>query len=346
MPHPSRRDITRALGLATAGAALPLSGCTASPPAGGGAAAPASPAQAPPSPASGGGFFAANRLDIGLQLYTLGPELSAQLPKMLARLSEIGYRAVEIPSYYGRRPAELRREFDAAGLKCPSAHIGLRPGTAEEPGLLGDLDRLADDLAVIGATHAVAPAISPPLDIDLKPAEGEGFRFMGRVAAAMSEDHWRRVADMLNAAAMKLSARGILVGYHNHNFEFTPVKGEGPGGRTGLDVLLAATDASRVAFTLDAGWASAAGRDPAEVLRAAPGRFRLMHVKDVQSTTRPNFALHLDPTEVGSGRIDWPTLLPEAHRLGVRHFFVEQEPPFTMARIDAAAKSFDYLSKV
>jgi hypothetical protein len=36
-------------------------------------------------------------------------------------------------------------------------------------------------------------------------------------------------------------------------------------------------------------------------------------------------------------------LLNAAHKSGCQHFYVEQEAPFTMARIDAAAKGYAYL---
>jgi sugar phosphate isomerase/epimerase len=71
-----------------------------------------------------------------------------------------------------------------------------------------------------------------------------------------------------------------------------------------------------------------------------------MHVKDVQATTKTNYALSMDPCEVGSGKLDWAKILPAAHKAGVRNFYVEQEPPFTMERIDAAKKSFEYLEKL
>ncbi len=77
-----------------------------------------------------------------------------------------------------------------------------------------------------------------------------------------------------------------------------------------------------------------------------PGRYRLVHVKDIKATTKPNFGLRQDPTEVGSGMIDWPRLLPAAYASGVRGFFVEQEPPFSHPRLESARISHDYLARV
>ena len=97
---------------------------------------------------------------------------------------------------------------------------------------------------------------------------------------------------------------------------------------------------------MDVGWVTAAGQDPFALLKKHPGRFTLMHVKDIKASTKPNFVLQQDPTEVGGGMIDWPKLLPAAYAAGVRGFFVEQEAPFAHARLDSAKISFDYLAGV
>ncbi len=92
------------------------------------------------------------------------------------------------------------------------------------------------------------------------------------------------------------------------------------------------------------GWVAAAGRDPLELLNQHKGRFTMMHVKDIKASTKPNFNLMQDPTEIGSGVLDWKKLLPAAHAGGVRSFFVEQEPPFERPRIEAVKIDHDYLA--
>jgi sugar phosphate isomerase/epimerase len=123
--------------------------------------------------------------------------------------------------------------------------------------------------------------------------------------------------------------------------EFAPV-----GGSSGLEILLKNTDPDFVTFELDVGWVAAAGVDPAAVFAKHKGRFSLMHVKDIKADTKPNFTLQMDPTEVGSGKLPWKTLLPAAYAAGVRGFYVEQEPPFARPRIEAAKISHDYLAGV
>jgi sugar phosphate isomerase/epimerase len=285
-------------------------------------------------------FFQRTKLPVGLQLYTLGEALKTDLDGELGRVAAIGYRTVEMAGYLGRTPAELRAAFDKAGLSCTSAHVQGKPA-GSDPSLM-DLDRLIADAHVIGIRHIVLPMFSVPTHINLTPAPGEERKsLLGRIGAQMTADDWKAVVDILNTKGAALKAAGLTLGYHNHNVEFAPV-----GGTTGLEILLKGTDPALVHFEMDAGWVVAAGHDPLELLKAHPHRFVQMHVKDVKATTKPNFAFQQDPTEVGSGIIDWKKLLPASYAAGIRDFYVEQEPPFEKPRLDAIKISFDYLNSV
>jgi len=283
-------------------------------------------------------FFKRLGLPIGLQLYTLGDGLRADLDGQLGQVANIGYRTVELAGYLGRTPAQLRAAFDKAGLICPSSHVQATPRGSDPS--LADLGRLVADAHVIGIRHLVLPMFSIPDHIDMTPKPGETrAAVLLRLAAQLTADDWRLTAEFLNSKARALKAEGLTMGYHNHNVEFAPV-----AGTTGLELLLKNTDPSLVQFEMDAGWVVAGGFDPFALLKAHPGRFRQMHVKDVEATTKPNFAFQQDPTEIGSGIINWKSLLPAAYAAGIRDFFVEQEPPFARPRLEAAKISIDYLS--
>lgn len=283
-------------------------------------------------------FFKRHGLPIGLQLYTLGPDAAKDLDGTLKAVAGIGYRSIEMAGLLGRTPAQMKAALDAAGLACASAHI-----QARGPGSFGDdLGKLAEGLQAIGVKTAVLPSPLIPERLEQRPASGEGIGdWFRRVLGQMTVDDWKANADFLNEKAAILGKAGIKVGYHNHNFEFAPL-----GSTTGMEILLQRTDPALVTFELDAGWVAAAGLDPAAVFARHKGRFSLMHVKDIKAETQPNYALRMDPTEVGSGKLDWKTLLPAAHAAGVRGFYVEQEPPFARPRIEAARISHDYLAGV
>ncbi|HEX8756592.1 MAG TPA: hypothetical protein VF745_09655 [Steroidobacteraceae bacterium] len=82
------------------------------------------------------------------------------------------------------------------------------------------------------------------------------------------------------------------------------------------------------------------------MLRSHRHRFRLMHVKDIKAATLPNHAFEMDPADVGSGTLDWKAILPAGYNVGVRYYYVEQEPPFAGPRMDAARADYRYLSRV
>lgn len=292
------------------------------------------PALAQPQP-----FFARRKLPIGIQLYTLGPDAAKDVEGTFKALHGIGYRTVELAGFLGKTPAELRAALDRAGLAAPSAHIQARGG---EGTFEGDLGRLAADLNTLGVKTAVMPSLFIP-DRFGKPTAADGGvgGYLRRVSAGMTADDWKLNAEFLNTKARALKASGLKVGYHNHNFEFLPL-----GATNGMEILLKETDPSLVTFEVDLGWVAAAGVDPLAFLNRHKGRVSLVHVKDVAAATTPNFTLGMSPTEIGSGTLDWPRLLPAAYAAGVRGFFVEQEPPFARPRLEAARISHDFLARV
>jgi sugar phosphate isomerase/epimerase len=279
-------------------------------------------------------FFQRHALPVGIQLYSLGPELAKELDAQLATVAKIGFKSVELAGYLGRTPAELRAAFDKAGLVCPSAHISPKGAG----GFSGDLAKLADEMHVIGVKSVMMPIFYIPDRLESADLRQAGVQ--------MTADDWKWNADFLNEKAAVLKKAGIVSGYHNHNFEFAPLKDAKGGDTNGLEILLKGTDPSLVTFEMDVGWVTAAGHDPLALLKAHPRRFTQMHVKDVKSTTKTNFELKQDPTEVGGGMIDWKKLLPAAYAASVRGFYYEQEPPFAHPRLESAKISYDYLAKV
>ncbi len=281
------------------------------------------------------GWFAQNGLPIGIQLYTLGDELDRDFDGVLAALGKLGYRRVELAGFYNRTGEQLRKSLNAAGLECRSAHV---PGVAQGPGhsLSGDLSPLLRDAERIGLTDIVMPMFLMPEPAG--PLNGvDDFRARVKL---LGPDDYRRTADLLNDKAALLKAHGLRLSYHNHNPEFAPLA----NGKTGMQLLLEHTDPALVTFELDVGWVAAAGANPAAFLKAHAGRFRLMHVKDIKAGSKPNFALSMDPSNVGAGAVDWKAVLPAGLAAGVSHFFVEQEAPFPGTRMDAARAAVAYLS--
>lgn len=284
-------------------------------------------------------FFAGHDLPVGLQLYTLGDAPYRDLDGTLATLAHIGYRTVETVGLMRHTASELRAALDRAGLSCPSAHVPLQSDGGGGPTLAGDTGRLAADMHRVGIEYVVVPIFPVPPRIG-GPRKGEdGQEFLGRAGREMTADDWRHTAAQLNEKGAALARAGLKLAYHNHNAEFGKY-----GSRTGYDLLLENTDPDTVWFEMDVGWVAAAGVDPIPLLRAHRGRFRLMHVKDLKASTVPNTAFRMNPSDVGSGSLDWEAILPAAYAVGVRDFYIEQEPPFAGPRMDAARADYAYLA--
>jgi sugar phosphate isomerase/epimerase len=285
-------------------------------------------------------FFQRLGLPIGLQVYTLGSDAGKDPDKTFADIAAIGYREVELPVLLGRSAGEIAAAAKRSGVAITGVHLPLATLTGPGLSLASPTADVAEALATLGARTVTVPIMLFPAGF--RPAAGETFQAaIARAMAAEGADIWKRTAALLNRNASALKPLGIALNYHNHNLEFAPI-----GDTTGWEILVRETDPRLVGFEVDTGWIAAAGLDPTAFLDRHQGRVKQLHVKDVATGNTPNFALSMKPTEVGSGTLDWARILPAAHRAGCRHFYVEQEPPFTMPRIDAARRSHDYLAQL
>lgn len=294
-----------------------------------------------PAAARGTPYFKRIARPIGVQLYALGDAPQQDLRGTLTKLIKMGYADFELPGLYGRPAKDLRADADAVGARFNSFHIGVSERLAQGAmTLMSSPQEIADTLNALGVHKAVVPI--PLLSDNFNPGAPGGIR--AALTASIQEgglDMWKRLANLLNERASALRAFGIQLGYHNHNMEFAPI-----GETSGWDILMDELDPKLVFIELDLGWVAAAGRDPAAELKNLSGRVRMVHVKDIKSSTKPNFALEQDPAEVGLGRLNWRAILSACAKAGVEHYYVEQEPPFTRDRFESMKLSHDYLARV
>lgn len=278
---------------------------------------------------------------LGLQLYTLGDEPERDLEGTLTAIANIGYRAVELPRSYGLSSNQLRRVLDRADLICSSIHAAPR----EAPGwwdLEGDPSRIAADAHELGTSYIVMSSMLMPawmVETLKRPPPG-GFdppRLM-ELAKKLTEDDWKRTAELLSERAAALEKSGIRVAYHNHAMDFLPLS----NGKTGFDVLLEEIRGAPVDLELDVGWAVAAGQDIRDLFRRSGQSIRLLHLKDTSSRSSTPF--ELVPANVGQGIVAWKELFAHIHEHKVRHLFVEQEAPFATTPMDAVRAAYTYIS--
>ena len=160
-----------------------------------------------------------------------------------------------------------------------------------------------------------------------------------------SPDIWKQAAAKFNHCGELSKKAGMQFAYHNHWFEFLPVDGRLP-----YDALLKECDGNLVKMEMDLCWITAAGGDPLKYFNLYPGRFPLVHVKDLKKLPvitaggSQNFGDTVDLTSVGSGIIDWKRIFAQSEKAGIKHYIVEHDKP--EVPFDSITKSYEYLNKV
>jgi sugar phosphate isomerase/epimerase len=268
-------------------------------------------------------------LSVGIQLYMVNADLTKDPAGTLKKIADIGYSEVETAGLGKLSAAQFRDLLRDAGLRTPSAHLGF--GTE-------DTGKLLDDAKTLGVEYVVSSML-PPKD--------EGMPAFFVSLNSLSADDFRRIAAKANEIGQRAKAAGMQYAYHNHNFEFRDVG----DGKTGYDILLEETDASVVKFETDCGWMKVGGKDPIEYLRRHGNRIAMLHAKDFKNITKPVTALFSQdrpiPTELGRGSIDYKPIVDAGLKAGVKHIFVEQEPPFKeVPAMEAAEIDCRYLKSL
>jgi sugar phosphate isomerase/epimerase len=248
----------------------------------------------------------------------------------LEKIAKIGFLEVETAGFANRTASDFGKLVEAAGLRAPSAHLSFG---------MEETSKLLDDARALGAENVVSSVLLPH-----RVPMTSGFAPVLDLMNSMTAEDFKRVAALANEIARQAKAAGLQYSYHNHNFEFRDLGDK----QIGYDILLRETDPALVKFEVDCGWMKAGGFDPIQYFKNHPDRFSMIHVKDFKGLSKTYTALNPQDspasTELGRGSIDYGPILAAARSTGVKHFFVEQEPPFQeMSAIEAAKVNFDVL---
>jgi len=237
----------------------------------------------------------------GVQLYTVRSEMRSGVDRTLALVAEIGYEEVEFAGYFDHSAAQIRRFLDDNGLRAPASHIGIEQ-------MENQWDMVVDFAATVGHQYVVVAYI------DAQDRKGL--------------DDYRRITDRFNVVAERAKAAGLAFAYHNHDFEFEIVEGQVP-----FDVMLTHADPTLVQFEMDLFWIIQGGGDPFDYFRRYPGRFPMVHVKDMASDG--------SMVDVGAGEIDFARIFAQSGLAGIQHYFVEHDNPSNP--FGSIRASYDYL---
>ncbi len=255
---------------------------------------------------------------VGLQLYTVRDLMKSDFDGTIAKVAQIGYKEVEFAGYFGRTGEQVRAVCEKNGLSPVATHVQYDELDDKFPGVI-------ETSKAIGLEYIVCPWIPEEL--------------------RKSPDIWKQASAKFNHCGELSKKAGMQFAYHNHWFEFLPVDGKLP-----YDQLLKECDPNLVKMEMDLCWITAAGGDPLKYFNLYPGRFPLVHVKDLKTLPHitaggsQNYGDTVDLTEVGSGLIDWKRIFAQSEKAGIKHYIVEHDHP--KQPFDSIAKSYDYLNKL
>jgi len=265
-------------------------------------------------------------LPVALQLYTVRDLMEKDLPGTLRAVKEAGYDYVETAGFGALPAAEMRRELDAAGLTCVSAHIPLEEFAV-------DPDAAIAACAPLGCRYFVMPYM-----VEDKRPGSPGFP--------------DTVADIWRIGQACARAGKVLL-YHNHDFEFVQID-----GKYALDILYDSVPAEYLQSQLDVCWVRVGGEDPVKYLEKYADRAPVVHLKDyvgeksahmyeligIESEKKAATAFEFRP--VGAGVQDFSAILAAVAKTNAEYVVVEQDLSYAQSSIDAARQSRAYLKSL
>ena len=264
---------------------------------------------------------------VALQLYSVREDMAADFEGTLQKVKAMGYDGVEFAGLFGHTPQQVKAMCEKVGLVPVSAHVPFA-------------DLMADPAGQIAAYQQIGcfQVVIPYLTEELRPGQ-PGF-------ASVIEG-----AKVLGAECRK---QGMLLGYHNHDFEFEKIDGE-----YALDVLYREVGPELLQTQVDTCWVNVGGEEPAGYVRKYAGRAPTVHLKDfVGGKTANMYALigiDGDKSEgpafgfrpVGYGKQDFPRILAAAEEAGAKWVIVEQdEPALEKTPLECAEMSVKYLKSL
>ena len=249
----------------------------------------------------------------GIQLYTLRDVIESDPKATLKSLADYGYQQIE--SYEGpqgmfwnMKNTEFKKYLSDLGLTMVSAHCNI----------FENFEQKAAQVAEIGGEYLICPYIGP----------------------GKSAEEWKKVVDKFNECGEICAQNGMGFAYHNHDYSFK----EEVEGMKVQDYLIRNTDEGKVDYEIDMYWVVEGGADNVDYLKKYQERFQLCHVKD-----RSKRAAEIEGNAsctLGTGTIDYSTILKVAEEVGMKYYLVEQERYDDTTPMQCAEDGAKYLQRL
>ncbi len=232
---------------------------------------------------------------LGVEAYTFRKSFPVDVAKTLDTIKAMGFTEMEGGSNK-MPPEEFKKMCDERGISIPATG-------ADYNRLVTSPDSVAQNAKALGAHYVMCAWI---------PHKG----------ALTIEDARKAVKDF-NDAGKVLKDNGLTLCYHAHGYEFQPYD-----GGTLLDYIIKNTNPAYVSFEMDIFWIQFGGGDPVGLLKKYGNRWKLIHLKDMRKGTVKDLTggtAAENDVPLGEGEVDIPGVIKEAKKIGIKHFFIEDE---------------------
>ncbi len=251
---------------------------------------------------------------LGVQAYTFRKSFPISIPKTLDTIKMLGFTEMEgggnrIP------PADFKKLCDERGISIPSTGVGYDE-------LVKSPDSIIYRAKIFGSKYVMCAWIP-------------------HTNGVLSFDNAKKAVEDFNRAGKILKEQGLIFCYHAHGYEFQPY-----GNGTLLDYIFENTNPEYVSFEMDVFWMQFGGGDPVALLKKYGDRWKLVHLKDMRKGTIKNLTGLTSPENdvpLGTGEIDIPGILKEANKIGIKHFFIEDESDHVLEQVP---QSISYLKSL
>jgi sugar phosphate isomerase/epimerase len=253
--------------------------------------------------------------EVGLQLWSFRDTAKTDPARMLKMARRMGITHVETAGLYGMPVEQFGDAVRSAGLRVTSMHVGY-----------DDLKKTPD--VVIANAKALG-------------AKYVGIAWYPHTGAFTEADARRAISDF-NQFGRTLKDAGLTFFYHNHGYEPVPYR-----DGTLMDLIIRETDPSLVSFEMDVLWGFLPGLDPAAMIRKYPGRYKLMHIKDMKpGVPRGSLAGGLPAEQqavIGEGQVNWADVMAAAKKDGLQYYYLEDETPDPIKNVPTSITYLEHL---
>jgi sugar phosphate isomerase/epimerase len=246
-----------------------------------------------------------HKINVGLQLYSLREQFPKDVAGTMQLVHSMGIDDVEAAGFYNEPAEKFAKQLLDHHLHASGAHF-------QWDQFNNDLAGVIRDCKALGCQYVTMPWVPHRGDFTIENAHEAAAKF----------NEWGRIC----------KEAGISFTYHPHGYEFRPYQ-----DGTLFDVMVKETNAQYANYELDIFWAYDGGADPVKLMRKYPNRFLLMHLKDMKKGVKtPNYTGHEDvesDVALGQGQLDIPAILAEAVKIGIKHYYIEDESSHSVQQI-------------